>query len=259
MAESSLFWATNTIGDGSSTYSQTDMMGWIKRTFGDGIVRGYANELAVSVGTLSVDIATGVAVVNGSPYENDASYNLAVPHPSATTAHRVVLRWSDTANTVRIALVSATDGVSTPPALTTTPPIYEILLADLTITAADVITVSDSRKFSKSNPLVVARQGGDATDWGNPGTSNQSIDTVIQQVGITLWNGAAATSGFLTITFPKAFAARPLLFVTSGTNFLVHVEAEADDETEGTVLWRSIDATTHTDVTILWHAIGPSS
>lgn len=252
-------WATNTIGDGSSTYNQTETMGWLKRTFGDGIIRGYANELAVSVGTLSVDIATGAAVVNGSPYENGAIVNLAVPHPSATTAHRVVLRWSDTANTVRIALVSATDGVSTPPTLTTGTPIYEILLADLTITNADVITVNDSRKFSKSNPMFVARQGGDATDWGTPGTTNQSIETVVQQAGVFIWSGAAATSGFSTITFPKAFAARPLLFVTSGTNFLVHVEAEADDETEGTVLWRSIDATTHTDVTILWHAIGPST
>jgi hypothetical protein len=148
MAQKSLFWSTGVAGDGLSAYSQDDMFAWLKRTFGDGIKKAYGGDLVVSGTASPVSVAAGAAVVNGAPYENTTAVTVAVPTPTAgTTAHRVVLRWSDTLNTVRIALVSATDGVSTPPALTTTPPVYEVLLADLTITTGGVISVVNHPPF----------------------------------------------------------------------------------------------------------------
>jgi len=144
------------------------MFTWLKRTFGDGVVRGYANELSVTGASLAVNVASGAAVVNGSPYESTAPVNLAIPHPTAgTTAHTVALRWSDTLNTVRVALVSSPDGISTPPALTHTPPIWEIRLADLTITTGDVITVSNNPDFALQTPrsfFVPVQSGYNDTD-----------------------------------------------------------------------------------------------
>lgn len=149
MAQRSIFWAAPTVGDGASNYTQDDMFTWIKRTFGDGVMRGYANELRVTGASLSVNVLTGAAIVNGAPYESTAPVNLAIPHPtSGTTGHTVALRWDDTANTVRVALVSSPDGISTPPVLTHTPPVWEIRLADVTITTGNVITVSINPDFA---------------------------------------------------------------------------------------------------------------
>lgn len=148
MAQDSIFWTTNSVGDGASTYNQDDMFGFVKRSFGDGVISGYTNGLVVSGALSPVAVNTGAAFVNGAPYLNTASVNLAVPTPvSGTTAHRVVLRWDDTANTVRLVLLSAADGVSTPPTLTVVGTIFEVLVADLTITTLGVIAVSNTQQY----------------------------------------------------------------------------------------------------------------
>jgi hypothetical protein len=149
MAERSILWTTGEAGDGSSEYTQTDWFSFLKRTFGDGVVKGEGEELNVTDSVSPITVHTGAAIVNGAPYVNTTDItNMAVPTPvGGTTAHRVVLRWSDTDNTVRAVLLSAADGVSTPPALTTTPPVYEILLADLTITTGGAISISNHPDF----------------------------------------------------------------------------------------------------------------
>lgn len=154
MTQSSIFWPTSGVGDGASQYTDAQLFAWLRRTLvrtiaSEGVHAGYANELAVTgVGSpLAIDI--GAALVDGIPYENTASVAQVVPTPSVgTTGHRVVLRANWAAQTVRVALISSTDGVAAIPAMTQTPgTTYDIPLATLTITTGGVITVTDARSY----------------------------------------------------------------------------------------------------------------
>ena len=155
MAEGSIFWTTGGAGDGASAYTQAQVTDWLRRTFlsnaaTEGVLAGYANSLAVSGTSSPVSVATGAAVVYGFPYENTSAVSLTVPTPTiGTTGHRVVLRANWTARTVRIALVSSSNGVATPPALTQSAgTTWEVSLATLSITTGGVITVTDTRAYA---------------------------------------------------------------------------------------------------------------
>ncbi len=158
MAESSIFWTTGSTGDGASPYTQAQVVDWLRRTFlnapaSEGVLKGYSNELAPSGAASPVAIAAGAAMVYGFPYENTAPVNVTIPTPSiGTTGHRIVLRVSWAAQTVRIALKSSSDGVASIPALTQTAnTTWEISLATLTITTGGVITVTDARGWAHPN------------------------------------------------------------------------------------------------------------
>lgn len=161
MAEFSLFHTTSTSGDGASAYTQAQLLAWLRRTFTatpatEGVLKNYANGLAVSGSATPLTVATGAAVVDGFPYENDTAVSLAVPTPTVgTTGKRVVLRADYVAHTVRIALISSADGVSAFPALTQNAGVtWEISLATLSVTTTGVITVTDARSFAHFSTQV---------------------------------------------------------------------------------------------------------
>lgn len=169
MAQSSIFWPTNGVGDGASQYTDAQLQAWLRRTFlrdltTEGIESGFANELAVSGASSPVSIATGAALVYGIPYENTAVVSQAIATPSVgTTGHRIVLRASWAAQTVRVTDIASADGTAAIPALVQTPgTTYDIPLATLTITTGGVITVTDARVFrgTKTKTLFVAPRGG---------------------------------------------------------------------------------------------------
>lgn len=154
MAQKALFFPTNGTGDGASQYTDAELFAWLRRTFlrnvaTEGVHAGSANELAVSGATSPLSVNTGAAIVDGIPYENTDAVSVTVPTPTVgTTGHRVVLRANWAAQTVRVALVSSTDGVAAIPAVTQTPgTTYEITLATLTITTLGAITVTDARSY----------------------------------------------------------------------------------------------------------------
>lgn len=161
MAEFSLFWTTGGAGDGASAYTQAQLQAWLRRTFTtapatEGVLKNYANGLAVSGAATPLTVATGAAVADGFPYENDAAVSLAVPTPAVgTTGKRVVLRAAHAARTVRIALITSADGVSAFPALTQSAGVtWEISLATLSVTTGGVITVTDARSYAHFNSQV---------------------------------------------------------------------------------------------------------
>lgn len=179
-------------------------------------------------------MAPGAACVYGFPYESTANENVVVPTPAVgTTGHRIVLRASWAARTVRVVLLSSTDGVSAIPALTqiagTT---WEISLATLTITTAGVIALADARAYAAINadvrndsvddtkagarvPQFYRRQGGNATDWWSPGATTYTPGAVRMQAGqvqVVIPAGQQATEA--VVTFPVAYSGIPLVFVT---------------------------------------------
>jgi hypothetical protein len=116
------------------------------------------NGLAVSGTSSPMTLATGSACVYGFFYHCTVAGDVTKATPSVgTTGFRVVLRAGWTAQTVRVAVVSSADGVSTIPAVTQSAgTTWEISLATGTITTGGVITLTDARTFVPSGPTAPA-------------------------------------------------------------------------------------------------------
>lgn len=118
----------------------------------------------------------------------------------------------------------------------------------------------DDTKVGNRVPQVIRRQGASATDWPNPGTSTQIPGAVRIQAGSIQWTGAAASFGQLTVTFPIAFSAAPLVFAIVAT-FVATQPAIAvtigNPSTTATIInWRDANGNTYTALTLFWFAIG---
>lgn len=200
MAESSIFWPTSGVGDGASQYTDAQLFAWLRRTFlrdltQEGVESGFANELAVTGSVSPVAVNTGAAYVYGIPYENTASVTKAITTPSVgTTGHRIVLRASWAAQTVRITDIASADGTAAIPALVqiagTT---WDIPLATFTITTGGAITLTDARVFrtTKTKTLFVApRSGYNVTSSvaliDNTGAGITMPDNALSAVGGTI-------------------------------------------------------------------------
>lgn len=157
MAEFSRFHTTNNTGDGPSAgYSAANFQQFIRETFitnpaTEGVLYGIGNNLAVSGTSSPVSVNTGAAINYGVYYGNDSSVNVTIPTPSsATRIDRIVLRYSWSAQTVRITRIAGTEGSGSAPSMTQTAnTTWDIPLANVSITTGGVCTVTDQRTYVK--------------------------------------------------------------------------------------------------------------
>ena len=125
------------------------------RVFGDGVVRGYANELAVTLVSNGpgVSVATGAANVAGHPFVVYSSVGLSNSRPSSgTRTDRVILRLYPTGSATTpgkadVALLQGTVDAGAP-ALTQTATVHEVSLAQMSVPSAGVVTLTDERAFA---------------------------------------------------------------------------------------------------------------
>lgn len=172
MTEKSQFWYTDgftgATGDGAAPYTQEEFRAYNDNLYGEGVVAGAGNELAVSGTATPLAVATGRAQVHGFHYWSTAAEDLTVTTPTVgTTGGRVVLRADWAAAEVRLAVLLNTDGVAAIPALTqTSGTTWEISLASFTVTTGGVITLTDTRGYTsgKKVVLVPASAGRNETD-----------------------------------------------------------------------------------------------
>lgn len=160
MAQKSIFWQTGTAGDGSSEYTQAEVIQWqrehwINDTTDEGIFKNYESALEVSGTATPVNVGTGAACVYGFHYWNTANISTAIPSPgTGTRIDRLVLQADWTNRQVRLARLPGVTfgGTAAPVALTqmdgTT---WEIPLAQLSITTGGAITVTDERVMLHPN------------------------------------------------------------------------------------------------------------
>ena len=125
------------------------------------------NALAVTGTATPVAVASGWALVKGKLYKNSASVDIAVASPATDPRiDRVVLRTDYTASPVTcvLALLAGTpDPSPTAPALTQTDgTTWEISLAQVHITSAGVITVTDERAYVGDGHVATASLAADA-------------------------------------------------------------------------------------------------
>ena len=111
----------------------------------------------------------------------------------------------------------------------------------------------DQVHLSSGASKFTNRQGGNATEWDVPGSTNYVPTTVRMQGGII----ATSASADITITYPAAFSARPLFFVTYyDSEEPLYLDTVSYDAASMTISVRnSADARVAT--LIQWLAIGP--
>jgi hypothetical protein len=110
--------------------------------------------------------------------------------------------------------------------------------------------------------LGLRRQGGSATDWTTQGTSTQTLattDGARVEVGTIRWSGSAATTGFVDITFPTAFAQPPIVFCQQGVSGASDYFAQPASITASgfRINWKTVSGFAGaTTIDFMWFAIG---
>jgi hypothetical protein len=155
MTEHSWYWAGTSTGD-AGPYTDDAFSDLWRQLFQQerttmGVIRDYLNELAVTGVTSPVAVDTGLALVDGKPYYNDASANVVIPTPSsATRIDCIVLRKDWTAQTVRLTRIAGSEGGGAPTISQSDGTTWDVKLAQVSITTGGVCTVIDSRSFAWS-------------------------------------------------------------------------------------------------------------
>jgi hypothetical protein len=166
MTQASFPWTTDGTGDGAASGFTANQWHKFWRSLvapqlaNKGVSWGYLNGLAVSNPAGStIRVATGSALVHGTFYENDAQQDFTPGDgtypalPTNNQIHRVVLRKSWAAQTVRLAFISGTDaGSPSTPALTQTDlTTWEIPLYQFQISSAGAVSATaDQREYLDS-------------------------------------------------------------------------------------------------------------
>jgi hypothetical protein len=263
MAQYSMFFTTNGIGDGVA-YTDTQHFAWLQSTFGDGICTGRANELDTEVSSGNILVKTGAAYVGGAFYESNTTVTVTIPTPSiGTTGYRIVVRKDMTTQTTRLTLLSSSDGVSAIPAVTQTSSIWDFSICTLTKTTGGVVTLTDTRRYIRA--YYTRRVGGDETNWTVPGTDQYILGNLRIQAGVVEIELTGATQYATgSSSFPVMFSGKPLV-IANVTERDVPVSNEttmafvnADVTTSAVTLHLRDFATTGTRTyRVAWYAFGP--
>lgn len=281
MAQDSWLWTTGATGDGAAAYTQAKVILWQRQSFcgadNEGVLKNYLNELATTGASSPVATNTGGAYVYGFPYNNSTSVDTAIPTPSSNTRiDRLVLRANWSAQTVRITRIAGTEGAGVPSITQVDGTTWDIPLYQASITTGGTITLTDEREFLHPNIAVDSdmidddvtqfyrRQGGSATDWFSPGTTTYTPGAVRMQGGVVEWTGSSTDYANVIVTFPVAFSYKPLVLCIAAFDsaiaahrIITCIDASTITTTGVTLQWRSIEASNHTSVNLIWLAIGP--
>lgn len=127
-------------------------------------------------------------------------------------------------------------------------------IGDSQVTAAKIANDSvDDTKVGDRVAQVYRRQGGDATAWDDYGLTNYTPAAVRIQVGQIYELDSSAT-----VTFPVAFSASPLVFVTSrGPSGGIIFDVFSVSATAFGVTGMNHDGSFPTSMLFSWLAIGP--
>lgn len=184
MTEKSRFWNGTATGDAASEApydAPTEFAGVLRSLFDadrmanlGGVIFGQLNQLACTGATSPVVVNTGRALVDGTWYQADASVNVAVATPAASTRiDRIVLRKDWSAQTVRVTRIAGLEGGAAP-AMTQTPGVtWDIPLCQASITTGGVITITDEREWLNRSVWVVGKESDEAV---NNSTTLQNDD-----------------------------------------------------------------------------------
>lgn len=133
------------------TYNADDYSDNLAVVISNGVLRSINNDLYVAAEGLNLSVFAGRAWINGKYFYNDSEYSLPAitPPTGGSRIDRVVLRLNNTlaVRTISIQYLTGTAATSpSAPAITRSEDIYDLVLADIFISAnATSVTVTDQR------------------------------------------------------------------------------------------------------------------
>jgi hypothetical protein len=224
MTETSKFWGGEITGD-CGPYTYDDWADFFAKIFAIdtaycGPIVGYENELEVTdAGGLNVQIDTGAALVNGRFYENDA----AVVDAAANNEWSLVLLRNDYAAQETRAIVRSNSYASEAAALASivqNATYWDIPLATVLTSAGAISSINDKRRFTRIPALVGARarQGFRYDGWQYAGINNFILSGMAEQFGTTLLTIGATTQRIKSVTFPRPFLEKPIIYLCQASN-----------------------------------------
>lgn len=232
MTVTTILWATNGTGDGTSGgYTDVQTQRFFRQLLMSdptvqGVIAAAENELAPSVtDTSEITVATGAALIYGLHLHSDAATVLTLPTVAGDTGGVVWAGIDWTTQTGEVNVTQNTAGNPAIPALVQTNltewqiPICSYVVdsagAVWTTAAKTTAGVTDLRRFVGLAGLRMEyRQGGSATAWATAGATDYRVNGS----DVKYYQGAQQTnlSGVRTITFPVAFTYTPIVRAWSG-------------------------------------------
>ena len=194
--------------------TETQFSQWA-RNINEGIKQGTGSELAVSApgGGMTVQVASGQAMIRGHYYSNTATETLtiAAANPSNPRIDSVVLELDPSVNTVILKVLAGTPaGSPVAPSLTQTDSgIYQLRLANVAVGAGVLQIVSGNLTDLRTYMFAGVGRWTTATRPANP-VQNQTVgfNTTINQH--EYWNGSA------WVPFTPADSVRDTDYSTTG-------------------------------------------
>ena len=105
--------------------------------------------------------------------------------------------------------------------------------------------------------IITTRQGGSSTNWQTAGTTTQTITDGIIEVGVLDCTTDSGGAGSVALTYPLAFAQRPILIATVGGDSSAYCNVTfSDDSTTGCTLRILRTGGGIATVQINWMAVG---
>lgn len=271
MTVTTMLWATNGTGDGTSGgYTDVQSQRFFRQLLMSdptvqGVIAAAENELAPSATAASqITVATGAALIYGLHLNSDAATVLTLPTVAGDTGGIVWAGIDWATQTGEVNVTQNTAGNPAIPALVQTNltewqiPICSYVVdssgAVWTTAAKTTAGVTDLRRYVGLAGLRMEyRQGGSATVWATEGATDYRVNGS----DVKFYQGVRQTniSGVRTITFPVAFTYAPIVRAWALGGLPVAV---------GSVTTSSFEVTTYdTDfttplasVTVSWEAIG---
>ena len=150
MSESSYPWGGSTVGDAGpytgDTWAQIWRYYFAPDRTDEGVMQSAENELQLTPGAGKVTLATGVAIVDGSFYLNDAALDIAVVTPAGATRFDVIaLRKGWVAQTVRAVKIDGVEGGGIPAITQSDGVTWDLPLYNIKTTVGGAITTELTR------------------------------------------------------------------------------------------------------------------
>ena len=186
--------------NGDRKYNADTMSEFYTGICTQGVFQHVDNGLAVSAGTgLTVNVASGRAIIQGHWVKNDAALTLSIDAASATYARidAVVIRYSASNRNIQIVVKTGTPAASpSAPSMTRAGGVYEMCLAYVNVAAnATSVTVTDKRSNSSvcgwaavaqatsgevDQMLNDMKTGFDGVTYNSPGAAVRACDQLLQ-------------------------------------------------------------------------------
>lgn len=151
------------------------------------------NTLEVTGATSPVSVDTGDAIVNGRRYWNDAVKDIVIPTPSAATRiDRIVLRLDYAGNpqTITAERLAGVEGGAAPALTQIDGTTWEVSLAQVSITTAGAITITDERAYVGDAGIVADALAATVAGDGLSGGAGAALAVEVDDSTIEISNGA---------------------------------------------------------------------